>query len=406
MGKFTYVARDSNGTAVNGEIIAANQADAAQLLRAEGKFVVKLYESDAAAELAQTLVSQGRKTVKGDETIYFASQLAGMVETGVPIAEALEATIEKAPPGAFRRTIEDVISRVQGGSELSTSLAAHPKVFSPMFVHMVRASESSGTLGVMLSRVAEYLVNQREIHKKVKGALMYPSCMMVMAFAAMIFIMTFVLPQFAEIYAGKSAVLPLPTRILMFASTWITHYWYVPLGIMLLSVAGGFVYFRSEPGRYTRDWLMLHMPVLGAVFRLACVTRALRTLGSMIAAGVPVLEAVPITRDVVGNRMFGQLFDEACRRMEAGDQLSAALANTPLIPRNIWQMIRAGERTGKVGPTMNRVAEICEADLKNTIRTMTQFIEPVMIGVIGTMIGGIAISVLMPIFQISKIMAQ
>ena len=177
MAKFNYLARDSGGVALTGEVIAASQADAAKLLRAEGKFVVRLNESDAHDDISAYLPQQGSKRVKADEVIYFANQLSGMVEAGVPLADALEATIDQAPPGAFRRTVEDIIARVQAGSDLSSSLAAHPKVFTPLFIHMVRASETTGMLGPMLIRIADYQVNQREIRKKIKGALTYPCCL-------------------------------------------------------------------------------------------------------------------------------------------------------------------------------------------------------------------------------------
>jgi len=406
MAKFTYQARDNAGVALTGEVIASSESDAAQLLRAEGKFVVRLDEASGYGDISEYLAQQGSKRIKSDEVIYFANQLSGMIEAGVPLADALEATIDQAPPGAFRRTVEDIISRVQAGSDLSSSLAAHPKVFSSLFIHMVRASETTGMLGPMLNRIADYQVNQREIRKKIKGALTYPCCMLVFALGAMIFLLTFVLPKFAAIYAGKSAVLPLPTRVLMGTSQWIVGNWYYLLGAIIAAGVSAYLYFRSEKGKYTADWLRLNMPVIGNMFHQACLTRALRTLGSMIAAGVSVLEAVPITRDVVGNRLFGKVLDDAGQRLESGDQLSQALLNSPLIPRHIWQMLHAGEKTGKLGETMNRVADLCEADLKHTIRTVTQFIEPAMITLMGLMIGGIAIAVLLPIFQMSRVMTQ
>lgn len=406
MAKFSYLARDHGGAAHSGEVVAASTFDAVQLLRAEGKTVVRLKETSAATESVIAISQQGRRRIKSDDVIYFATQLAGMVEAGVSLAEALEATIDKAPPSAFRRIIEDVIAKVQGGVELSAALAAHPKVFTPIFIHMVRASEATGTLGAMLGRVADYLTNQQELRKKIKGALTYPCAMVVLAFGAVIFVLTFVLPKFAAIYAGKQAVLPLPTRILMATSHAVVSNWYYLLSGAALLAAGIWIFSRTDRGRYTIDWLRLNMPILGSIFRKACVTRTLQTLGSMISAGVSVLEAVPITRDVVGNRLFARIFNEACKRMESGEQLSQALQNAPYIPRNVWQIMRAGERTGKVGPTLNRVAELCDADLKNSIRVATQFIEPAMIMVLGALIGGMSLAVLLPIFQISKVIAH
>lgn len=405
MAKYKYQARDNHGQPTSGEIIASCESEAAQMLRTEGKFVVELGRSDGANDLSAYLPKKGGRRIKTDQVIFFANQLAGMVDTGVPLAEALETTIDQMPVCEFRRTVEDVISRVQSGSDLSSALAAHPRAFSPLFVHMVRASESAGQLGPMLLRVADYLVNQREIRKKITGALTYPICMILFATGAMSFLLAFVLPKFAAIYSGKSAVLPLPTRILMTTSTWIGSNWYYVAGAVVLALLGSYFYFRTNDGKKTGDWLRLNTPIIGPMFQKACVTRMLRTLGSMLSAGVSVLEAVPITRDVVGNREFGKVFDHALRRLEAGDQLSVALLQANYIPRNIWQMIQAGERTGRLGPTMDRVADICESDLKNTLQTLTQFIEPVLIAVLGLMVGGMAIAVLLPIFQISKVMA-
>lgn len=406
MPRFAYMARTGAGEALSGELTARSSADALRVLRAEGKFVVRLREVDGAAGGSAGVVPVGSRRVKADEVISFANQLSAMVDSGVPLAEALEATIDKTPPGAFRRTIEDVIQRVQGGSPLSAALAAHPRVFAPLMIHMVRASEATGTLGRMLVRVADYMANQRDIRKKVKGALLYPVCMVLFSLGATVFLLTFVLPKFAAIYAGKQAVLPLPTRILMATSgCLVTHWLALAVGAATL-VAGAFIFFRSATGRWTADWLRLHAPLLGGMYQKACLTRCLRTLGSMIGAGVSMLDAVLITRDVVGNQVFGRVLDDAHERLQHGDQLSQALLDAPYFPRPVWQMLQAGERSGHLSPAMDRVANICEADLKQTIQTMTQFIEPLMIVIVGSIVGGIALAMLLPIFQISKIMAQ
>ncbi|MEP0844213.1 MAG: type II secretion system F family protein, partial [Phycisphaerae bacterium] len=221
MPRFSYLARDGSGTAMTGELTAGSPVDAARLLRSEGKFLVRLQEAAAASPLEQAPPARRGQRVKADEVIYFAGQLAGMIDTGVPIAEALEASIDGTPPSAFRSTVEDLIERVQGGMDFSAALAAHPRAFSPLFVHMIRASESTGLLGQMLRRVADYLTNQRDIRKKVKGALIYPCCLLTFALGATVFLLAFVIPKFAGIYAGKSATLPLPTRILLGTSDWI-----------------------------------------------------------------------------------------------------------------------------------------------------------------------------------------
>jgi type IV pilus assembly protein PilC len=192
----------------------------------------------------------------------------------------------------------------------------------------------------------------------------------------------------------------------MGTSDYIVAHWYYLLGGAVAALVGAVLYFRSAAGQYRADWLRLNAPLIGNMFRKACLTRSLRTLGTMISAGVSVLEAVLITRDVVGNRLFGRVFEGAHRRLQRGEQLSQALLDAPYFPRPVWQMLSAGERTGKLGPAMERVANMCESDLQHAIRSLTQFIEPAMIVVMGVLIGGIALAMLLPIFQISKIMAH
>ena len=406
MAKFTFTARDASGTALNGEMVAQSSADAVRKLRSEGKFVVKLEEFTSTVAAAVPTVKIGGSRVKVDETVYFANQLASMIDTGVPVSEALEATIDNAPPGPFRRTVEDLIQRVQSGQDFSSALAAHPKVFGRLFVHMVRASEASGTLGPMLTRVADYMVSQREIKKKIRGALAYPICMLLFAVGVTIFLMTYVLPQFTAIYKGKQAVLPTATRVLMGISDGLVDHWTLLLGGAVAIAVGLTLFFRSSRGGYTGDWLRLNLPLIGPMFRKACLARSLRTLGTMIASGVSVLEAVQITRDVVGNRPFARTFDRLRDRLERGEQLSQALLDADYFPRPVWQMLNAGERTGQLAPAMIRVADFCEADMNHAIRSVTQFIEPATIVVMGLIVGGIALAMLMPIFQISKVMAQ
>lgn len=403
MPKFSYLARDNRGAALTGELSAGSPADVARLLRAEGKFLVRIQEALAGPQKAVEPVV-GWYRISPDEIISFATQLAGMIDTGVPIAEALEASIDGSPPGGFRTVVEDLIERVQSGSDFSAALAAHPQVFSPLFVHMIRASESTGLMGTMLRRVADYLIGQRDLRKKIKGAMLYPCCLLVFALGATVFLLTFVIPKFAAIYAGRAATLPLPTRILMAVSDGLVSHWAAFALGAAAAVVGIVGFFRSQRGGVAADWLRLNLPLIGPMYRRACLTRALRTLGSMISAGVSVLEAVTITGDVVGNGIFRRMFTDAYTRVEHGEQLSAALQGNKYMPRTTWQMLHAGERSGQLGPVMDRIADLSESDLQLSIRTVTQFIEPAMIVIMGTIIGGIALAVLLPIFQMSKVM--
>jgi type IV pilus assembly protein PilC len=192
----------------------------------------------------------------------------------------------------------------------------------------------------------------------------------------------------------------------MGASAFLVDHCLPITGGLLAVIVGALCYFRTDRGREMADHLRLNLPLLGPMYRKACLVRMLRTLGSMISAGVSVLDAVLITRDVVGNRVFGRMLEDAHDKLQHGEQLSQALLDAPYIPRPVWQMLHAGERTGNLGPAMDRVANLCEGDLNHAIRGVTQFIEPAMILVVGSIVGGIALAMLLPVFQISKIMSQ
>jgi len=401
MPSFSYLVRDMRGIASSGTLVANSAGDAASMLRNEGKIVVRVTpEAPAAA------VVPGSRRVKTEEVINFANQLAVMVETGVSLVEAIETFVAQTPPGAFRAVLEDVAEGLQSGNEFSAALARHPKVFSPMFVNMVRAGESSGKMGAMLVRTAHYLQNQRDTVKRIRGALLYPLVMLVMAIGVVIFLITWVLPKFAGIYKGKEAVLPTPTRILMGTSDWVIGHWIVLAGAVLIVIGGSAWYCRTPGGRIALHWLMLNAPLFGPLFRKAAITRSLRTLGTMIDSGVEVLESIGITRNVCGNHYYEQLWEHVDAELQQGRQLSEPLFKTPLMPGTVTRMIAAGERTGRLGPVMQRIADFAEEELKETIKTVTGFIEPAIICVLGLLIGGIAMALLLPIFTISKVMTS
>ena len=416
--RYAYHARDAAGAVVQGFVHAPTVADASRQLRAEGKYIVDIKPAKPGADLIATPAADGipaptptvatgsaNGRVRRDDVIHFTIQLSVMVDTGVPLSEALQALAEQALSPNFSAILKLVVQDVQGGKDFSSTLQQFPKVFPKYYTSLIKASEMSGTMGPILRKLADNLVSQSETTKKVKGAMIYPAFMFIMSVSVTIFLLTVILPKFTAIFANKKAALPMPTQVLIGISDSLIHYWYAYLGAILL--VGGFgLWFRLRPmGRRFFDALKLKAPIFGPMFHKLYLSRSLSTLGTMIQAGVQTLDALAVVRDVAGNVYYQELWEEVREKIQSGQQISDPLLRSKLVPRSIAQMIHSGEKTGELPNVLNRLSAFMEEDLRTAIKTTTQFIEPVMIGMMGVLIGGVAIAMLMPILTISKVMA-
>jgi type IV pilus assembly protein PilC len=404
MQQFAFVARDASGAMAQGTVAAASAADAARMLRSEGKYPVRVAPAVAKAAAAAGSVPgiHFRERFRSEDIIYFTSQLMVMVETGVSLADALRSCRGPKLSPAFARSLDKVIEDVEGGSRFSVAMASHPRVFSPLLVSLVRASEASGAMAAMLLRANEYLVAQRDLAKKIRGAVTYPIAMLLFACGVTVFLMTFVLPKFAAIYAGKETALPKATRILLSLSEQIRSAWPYALGVLLMAAGTLAWHFRTSRGRRHLDWIKLHVPLIGRMFHRAYLARGLRTLGTMINSGVTMLEAVELTRAACGNTLYEELWSGVHDEIQHGKQISDVLDGHPYVPPSIVQMIRAGERSGKLGPVLERVSTYCESELAVAVKSATAMLEPIIITVLGGVIGGLVIAMLLPIFTISR----
>jgi type II secretory pathway component PulF len=417
--RFAYQARDQRGQVVNGFVSASTLIEATKSLRAEGKYIVDIKPARGAAavapkaESAETdssgipLEEVGKNTrINREELIHFTMQISVMVDTGVPLSDALHGLAEQAFSDTFVAVLKSIDQDVTGGKDFSATLEKYPRIFPNYYVSLVRASEISGTMGPMLRKLAEYLVNQREMAKKVKGALIYPGFMFFMSVSVTIFLLTAVLPKFTAIFASRKAALPMPTQVLMAISYSLLHFWYFWVFGALIVGAGVFFGLQTRPGQRFADFLKLRIPIFGGMFHKLYLSRSLSTMGTMISSGVQVLDCLNIVKDVAGNQFYAQMWEDVRNKVQNGSQLSEPLLKSPLVPRSIGQMIHSGEKTGELPSVLLRISAYMEDDLRNSIKTATQFIEPVMIGIMGAMIGGVAIAMLMPILTISKVMTQ
>jgi len=405
MPRFDYIARTARGDSLEGVISAPNASDAARQLRADGKFVVRIIEAAEAVDAA-TRISFGGKRIKSEDVIIFATQMAVMMDTGVALTEALGSIIEQSTSPAFQDVLRKVLADVEAGTPLSTAMAKHPRAFQPLMINLVRASESSGKMGLMFDRAAGYLTTQRETRKKIVGAMIYPVFLMGMSIGVVIFLLTYLMPKFSGIYRGREQLLPVPTKILMAVSHWLATNWIWWGSLSVALVVGGILFFRSSAGMRPLHWIMLRIPLIGGMLRRSFIARSLRTLGTLIDSGVAMLDAVTITRAVVGNCYFQDMWNEVDRRVQQGEQLSAPLAGAGLIPPAVTQMIRAGETSGKLPTVLDRISTFLERDLDQAIKRVTQMIEPIMIFIMGGIVGSIVIALLLPIFTISRVMSH
>jgi type IV pilus assembly protein PilC len=418
--RFSYQARDGRGQVVNGFVSAPTLMDATKALRAEGKYIVDIKPARGAAASGTAsktdgtsadgglpLDAVGKNTkIKREELIHFTMQVSVMVDTGVPLSDALHSLSEQAFSDTFVAVLKTIDQDVTGGKDFSAALEQFPKIFPNYYVSLVRASEVSGTMGPMLRKLADYLVSQREMTKKVKGALIYPGFMFVMSVSVTIFLLTVVLPKFTAIFASRKAALPMPTQVLMGVSYSLLHYWYGWIFGGLAIAAGWLLLLRTEGGRRFWDWAKLRLPIFGGMFHKMYLARSLSTMGTMITSGVQVLDCLAIVKDVAENHYYRTMWEDVRTKVQNGQQLSEPLLKSGLIPKSIAQMIHSGEKTGELPNVLTRISSYMEEDLRASIKTATQFIEPVMIGIMGLMIGGVAIAMLMPILTISKVMSQ
>ena len=400
MARFMYSARDSAGEAVAGVLEAPSLEDAGRMLRSDGKTIVEL---SAALVVGAT---ERLRRVRQEDLLYFSNQLAVMVDTGVPLTEALDSIAEETTHNGLKAMVTDIANQVKGGIEFSAALGRYPKVFSELYVNMVGASEASGTMGPMLERLCGYMRTQRQTRKDVAGAMLYPCGILGFSLLILVLMMAFVLPRFEKIYAGKQAVLPGPTRALLNVSHVMTEYWAAILGGALVVGSGIYMYLSSPAGQSWKDRTRLRLPVVGRLYQKLCISRSLRTLATMLSSGVDVLEAIRITSTVTGNRLYRDMWLYVASRLREGRTLAEEMYDTPLIPPGIAQMIACGDHSGRLSDVMNRVSDFCETDVKAGIKSLTALVEPAMIIIMGAVVGGIAMALLLPIFSISKVIAH
>jgi len=391
---YDYRARDPLGHTHEGTLEAASPEDATQQLRRDGLEVL-----DVQRHVDNPLFT---RRVTKNEIIYTTSQLSIMVDTGITLSTALAGIIVQEENPTLRKVLEDLQKSVEAGGDFSSALAKHPKQFNQTYVSLVRAAEATGSLGEMLDRIAGYLRKEVETRGRVRAAMIYPGVMMFAAIAVTIFLLTFIMPKFTPLFKARGTELPGPTKFLMGISGVLMNYWYLWALLAVLLVLGFIFGRRTEQGRVAWDWVKIHCPLVGKTYRKVIISRSIRTLATMISSGVPVVESIQLSGEVAGNIHYKRMWDYVLNQVTAGQRISDALAGNPLMPNVLNQMIASGEETGKLDYVLDRVSNYYDQEVESALKTTTSLIEPIMIAVMGVVVGGIAMALLLPIFSLSR----
>jgi len=405
MPDYRYQTRNSGGQVSTGVLSAENALAAAQALRAQGNQVLQLQpvsgNQGSMSDKLKALNYTSGPTQK--DILNFTTQLAVMIRAGISLRAAIEGIAEQVENPKFKDILIKIKQDVESGKQFSEALAKHPKHFNVLYVNMVRASEMSGSFSQMLERIAAYLQQQIETRAMVVGAMIYPVVIAALSIGVTIFLLTFVLPRFAAVFEGKEAAMPWPTIFLMTLSAFMVDWWWAVVGGLLAVCVGMFFFVKTEPGAWWWDSTKLQIPIFKKMFHALYISRSLHTMGELVNAGVPMLDTIAITGDISGNKLFRRMWRQVYSSVKQGKKIVTPLQKGGMLPKPVIQMIGAGEESGKLGEVLDEVSDYYSRQLREVIKTVTSMIEPVMIILMGSIVGFIAMAIILPIFKLSTL---
>lgn len=400
MPTYVYKTRDGTGKKVSGTMDAASKTELARKLQKMGYMVTRMSEVRPGIKLEG--VGEKFKRVSVEDKIMFNIQLANMINSGLGLLNCLNTLRNQIENKKLKEVVGDVYRNVEGGSAFSEALEKHPRIFSKLFVSMVKAGEASGNLDTVLNRLAVFTEHQADLREKIRGALFYPIILLVAATAIVAFIITFVMPNFVRIFNEAGVTLPAPTVMLYGLGLAVKRYWWlIILGVILVSF-GIRTYMSTERGRLQFDQLKLKLPVIGPLARKLYISRFARTLATMVASGVPILQSLDIVKEVIGNEVIARVVKSARDGVEEGEKIAGALKVSKEFPPDTVQMIAVGEETGNLDGMLNKISDFYDMAVGYSIRKLTALIEPLFLVIIGGVVAFIMASMLLPMFDMVK----
>jgi general secretion pathway protein F len=402
---FEYEALNGGGKSIHGIVDAESARIARTKLRNQGIFPTEIREETESARgkasSALSLNLFGR--VKAKDMALSSRQLATLMEAGIPLISSLSALAEQLSHPLLRKVFTQVRESVREGSSFADALARHPGYFSPLFTGMVRAGEMSGTLAQTLSRWADYSEHQVALRQKIRAALTYPVFMFVIGLGVLFFLMTFVIPTVTKIFSDLGQALPLPTVILISLSRFLNQFWWALAGALIAIILWLRKTLKSQKGAMAWDRIRLKIPLAGELYRKLCISRWSKTLSTLLNGGLPLIQALEISEGVVHNRLIIQALGQARERIREGEEMALSLKLSSLFPSMILEMVAVGEKSAELGKMLEKASLTLENEIETDLRSWISLLEPLMILMMGVGVGFIALSILLPILEMSQI---
>ncbi len=406
MPVFSYKGMDAAGKKVSGIIDAENLKGARAKLRKASVFPTEVNEGSSAPALSLGGGLNFKKyfqKVRVRDLASMTRQLATLINANIPLVDALSALVEQIEQPQLRSTLSEIRERVREGARLADSMRQYPKIFGELYLNMVHAGEVSGALDIVLVRLAEFTESQARLTSKVKGALTYPLVMAVVGVSLMGFLLVFVVPKITKIFEDTKAALPLPTKILVSLSHFVSNYWYIVI-LLIVGLFFGYRKFKARPsGRRLLDKYRLKLPIFGEMFRMIAVSRFCRTLATLTSSGVQLLPSLDIVKGVVENVLLVEVIEETRNSVKEGESIAEPLRRSGQFPPLVTHMITIGEKTGELETMLERVADAYDDQIDTKVSTMTTLLEPLMIVIMGGVVAAIVLSILLPILKLNQI---
>jgi len=395
---FNYTAhKNDSGEIVKAEVQAETEQAAAKLLMSQGLFPITIEDQAKQGMLAKAGIG---KRVSGKDRVIFTRQLSTLINAGLPLTQSLRTVHEQISNKNLQEIVADVVTNVESGTSLSQAFAAHPDTFNNIYVSLVAAGEASGSLDKALERIAFQQEKDAAIASKIRSALVYPVIVLGVILAVLIFMLTTVLPQVGSLYKDLHQTLPALTQILIAISNFLINFWWLTILLAIAAVFGVRAWIKTDSGRSALDNFKLHMPLFGKIFRKVYMARFARTLGTMLNSGIPMLEALRIVKESIGNVHVEATLETAMGGVKGGKALSSTLEHQDTFLSLVPQMIKIGEQSGAIDSMLDRVAIYFEAEVDEEVKNLSTTIEPLMMVVLGVVVGGVIAAILLPVYSL------
>jgi type IV pilus assembly protein PilC len=403
---FLWEGKTAQGRVLKGEVEASNLEAVFAILRDRRIRPIpnRIREKGRGFDKEISIPGFGER-LKARDLSVFTRQFAAMIDAGLPIVQCLDIQAQQTESKLLRNTLRSIKQDVEGGSTLAEALRKHPKIFDDLYVNMVEAGEAGGVLNAILNRIALFIEKANKLKKKVKGAMIYPCTIVVVAVVVVAILQIFVIPVFAELYGSMGKALPAPTQITIDISNWLrANYLYIVFAIGAF-IAGIRFYYQTDNGQMNIDRLLLRMPVVGDLLRKVAVARFSQNMAILLASGVPILDGLAITAKTAGNRVIEKAIMDSRVSISQGRTVAEPLRESKIFPPMVCQMVAVGENTGGLDTMLKKVAELYEDEVDDAVANLTALMEPMIMVVLGVILGGLVISMYLPIFQLGSVVS-